>query len=472
MESKDISKKPTQQYFRLIDLVNATFIIGWDYYQLSGNKNITMNDISNNLKPTLINDLSPFNRYDISDNPNLMIEFILKYPDIFPYYPELDNEKYLWNWSSISINKNIKFTDIVNYPDLPWDYERVSHRFYKETTDYSFILKYKYEEWSWYLLSMYVDPTFIFSHPDLPWNLKRISSNIKLKWSHIITHKDFDWDYDEICAVIPLDDLINNNISINYKQLSINPTLTTSYFLAHIDEKWNDDSLVKNFGLNFDQIAMSDKDCSFLCSSFRTHIDTYKGILYNKFDNDNITFKFIDKYYYSFNIDNFGLFHKQGIITLDNCLNDPKYLNYKLLSVNPTLTLNFVISNINKDWDFLEILANPVFTITDLIEIYNKKYNTFDDVIFKTPYLQKLLINPNLKYDYIIKNVKNITTEIIYLMKINDPNYYDIANNLSINEYNLEYKTRKIVEKIITKFKRKMVNKFLISDLSNIIIEY
>jgi hypothetical protein len=425
------------QYFRLIDLVNHTPSLKWDYKYLSSNKNITLTDITNNLKPTPNNNLAPFYKYYISSNPNLTLEFILKYPDDSLDYGDDENMSDLspgkWNWDYIISNKAIKFNEIKDNLNLPWDYYYyLSERFENETTDYDFILTHSDKHWNWHLLTTYVDPIFIFAHQELPWVLINISQNIRLQWPDIKSHPDFKWDFDYMCLVLPLEDLIFYDIPINYYLLSMNPTLTSEYFLAHINEKWNNSLLINNPGLNFDMLADSSENLSVLCN--------FTPI----FGFPKMTFKFIGKYYNFYNNLMLQNIHRTGIITLQNCIDNPRYLDYKLLSVNPTLTLNFVINNINEDWDFQAIFSNKAFKIWDLE-------------------------NPNVTYNYIIENAKIIE---LYLQIKNSVNMSDITYIMSNNKYNFELKKRKIVEKIIVKFKKKMINKWLLSDLSNIIITY
>ena len=50
----------------------------------------------------------------ISENPNITMDIIEKYPD----KP--------WNWSAISNNSNITMEFIEKYPDNPWDWYRIS----------------------------------------------------------------------------------------------------------------------------------------------------------------------------------------------------------------------------------------------------------------------------------------------------------------------------------------------------------
>ncbi len=49
-----------------------------------------------------------WNQFDLSKNPNITLEYILKHPEI------------PWDWRYVSMNPNISMQDIKNNPQLPW----------------------------------------------------------------------------------------------------------------------------------------------------------------------------------------------------------------------------------------------------------------------------------------------------------------------------------------------------------------
>ena len=78
-----------------------------DWYNLSSNTNIKMNDIRENPD-------KPWNWEGISCNSNITMKYIKENPD----KP--------WNWNYISTNPNITMKDILENPDKPWNWYCIS----------------------------------------------------------------------------------------------------------------------------------------------------------------------------------------------------------------------------------------------------------------------------------------------------------------------------------------------------------
>ena len=97
--NKYIGKKWEEHYWNFLMKHEDKLI--WD--QISQNPNITMEIIEK--YPD-----KPWNWICISYNPNMTMEIIERYP----------NKP--WNWQNISQNPNITMEMIEKYPDKPWNW--------------------------------------------------------------------------------------------------------------------------------------------------------------------------------------------------------------------------------------------------------------------------------------------------------------------------------------------------------------
>ena len=105
----------------------------WDWYNLTKNPNITMEDIEKNPE-------CHWDMWSITSNPNLTIEFVEKYkgtygldpefvalsPCISMEYIEKTRNQLNWIWHLLSANSNIKIEDMEAHTEYPWDLEFVS----------------------------------------------------------------------------------------------------------------------------------------------------------------------------------------------------------------------------------------------------------------------------------------------------------------------------------------------------------
>lgn len=81
----------------------------WDWRGISSNLNITLNDV---LECHFFRPLWGWK--EISRNPNFTLKDILEHPEI------------PWEWKSVSMNINITMHDILNNPKLPWNWRGIS----------------------------------------------------------------------------------------------------------------------------------------------------------------------------------------------------------------------------------------------------------------------------------------------------------------------------------------------------------
>jgi hypothetical protein len=91
----------------LIDFVIAHPEKPWDWYWLSRNPNITMEDV-------ILHPEKPWDWYWLSRNPNITMEDVIAHPE----KP--------WRWDGLSSNPNITMEYIIKHPEKPWSWSGLS----------------------------------------------------------------------------------------------------------------------------------------------------------------------------------------------------------------------------------------------------------------------------------------------------------------------------------------------------------
>ena len=146
----------------------------WEWWLISSNPIITIEDILNNPN-------NPWNWIGIAENPNITMSFIL------------DNPDKPWVWSYISKNPNITMKDINNNPN---------------------------EDWHWYEISKNPSITMkdINENPEKPWNWFNIYRNTFTKDKEVF----IDRMYREHIAAILIQNAYKNAVVNEYCQIGKN----------------------------------------------------------------------------------------------------------------------------------------------------------------------------------------------------------------------------------------------------------
>lgn len=426
--------------YKLIDLVNAIPNFDWRYLSLSENRNIYLEDIEENKGLDENNPIYPFDADRLSRNPNITLEFVLKYPD-------LD-----WDWQELS--KNIPISDILSKTELPWSWNDLIVD--RKVTDLEFILKLPKSQWNWYILSLYLPASIIFANPEYPWDYVFLSENNTVDMKMVQSHPEIDWNYNKLSEFIDINDIkAHPEVKWNYDFMSINPTLTAEFILQNVNQNWDWRDFFGIKSINFDILADSNLNLTQYLPEF---LEFPNGELVRNFT--ALTSKFIVKYfeYFSSKLEQvqWTLIYRSGIITIDDVITHPELIhNYETFSSSTKLELWYVLAFKDKRWSWIDLSANPSFTVSDIIEGINSTYANWD--------WHYLSLNPNLTFDFIYDNrEKGFSGEI-----------------LSFNPYNLEYAKQKLVLKLESNYLRKktiktseLLNNFIIKDLSNIVTEY
>lgn len=415
---------------KLIDLVHHTPEIKWNYEYLSSNPNISLEDIK--IKD---NDIIPFVKEELSYNPNLTWDWL--YDNFLSQGTDTYKE---WNWEGLS--ENMPLEDILEYPEFPWHMYTVSGRI----SDINIILEYPDFMWNWDLLSQNLPIDQIMEYTDFPWNYKKFNINKTLTQKFIDEHKDkskFDWNYSKIVMKINLSKITENpDFLSNFDIMSRNPTLTSEFLLNHLDEDWDWNAVFRNSNIDFDILADSKVDFTNMINESIINGEDNEGeqIYYIDYAS-NLSAKFIRKYKDIFLTyeEAFEEIHENGILTLEDIKEDPELIvNHEYLSLNPNLTIDYVIANLDKPWNIENLSMNKGFKMKDIL----KGIEAGIEWSFG-----KLSQNPNITFNFIYenRNEKWNTTEL--------------SQNLFIEQKKISIK----------KF---ALNDILISDIGNIIVEY
>lgn len=212
--------------------------------------------------------------------------------------------------------------------------------------------------------------------------------------------------------------------------------------MNNLKEDWDWITLFENSNLNFDVLAESKENLSQYIKLSITIEEDEEG---NEFDyisyTENLTSKFVKKYKNIF-LNNRGVFyeiHEKGILTLEDIEQDPSLIvEYKYLSRNPNLTIDYVIENKDKPWSIIALSSNKGFKMKDIYK------GTENGIKWN---FMALSSNPNITFDYIYSN------------RNEDRNNHQLSQNLFIEQRKISIKEFGLKE-------------ILLNDINNIVLDY
>lgn len=406
--------------------------------------------------------------YDrLSMNANMTFDYVLKntnkpwnWRDLSRFLPitvkdVVDNLDLPWNYKYLSMNDNIKLKDVLYYiscvddPLLitkdngnddkyhqllfkPWSWrylfekELPTYDFFKKSSDKSNfrtvmeseglnpiitminilnkIIPLKDNEYksiySGISLNKNFDFDLLLKYPDLPWNYFRLSFNrSNLKLSVISKLKDKDWNWTVIPERINID-IPGNNIEDyldlpwdwEYMHKVKSDVINLDFVLKHIDQKWSWGGLLLH----------------------RNKIITYDFVLrtlnelsdYVKWNNWHALSEFV----------NF-----ESIVETPSEFRRYLQWDWARMSLNTTITFDFVFYFIDKPWSFSLLSKHPKLNI---------------DVILKRPQLpwrwKQLSVHKNIKFEDMINN-RHLPWDWSIVPYNPNVTYNDIKSNPDIN---------------------------------------
>lgn len=109
------------------DNIMENLHLPWSWMYVSHNPNITFDIFITGINEHIIQFDMLMCFYNLSNNPNIDINIIKKYPDGTTInLNNIDKLIYNWDYNEISISPNITIKDIVDNPNIPWNYKAIS----------------------------------------------------------------------------------------------------------------------------------------------------------------------------------------------------------------------------------------------------------------------------------------------------------------------------------------------------------
>ena len=213
------------------------------------------------------------NYNQLSKNPNITEEFILKQP-----YQNWDIKYLIKNNKITDFNVLTKFKnitqDIINqYPNKSWDWEWLiknnNIHIVERYIPFNLIEKYCYYKWDYFELNIHPDLTeeFILKYPNKIWIIRFLlkynkitdfKSLSKFKYLNEYTideypNKPWDWEWlienteINVEKYIPFNLIEKYAYKWNYYTLSKNPNITEEFIIKYPNKKWDMKYLSKKF---------------------------------------------------------------------------------------------------------------------------------------------------------------------------------------------------------------------------------
>jgi len=146
--------------------------------RISRSHYLTLDDVENNL-------YVKWDFYELSMNPCITFDFVLKYKEILK-----------WNYNTLSLNPNITWEIVKNNPYIPWFYPFLSQ-------------------------NKNITLDIILNNPNKPWNFTYFSRNSNLTPSLVLENPLLQWNYYELSK--------NPNISLEvFKNHTKNLTIMSN----------------------------------------------------------------------------------------------------------------------------------------------------------------------------------------------------------------------------------------------------
>lgn len=322
-----------------------------------------------------------------------------------------------WDWLELSKNPNITKEFIDNNLHLPWDWNLgVSSN---RNVDFKFIEKHKDKKWNWLLLS----------------------KHIKLNQQTLTKYKDkLNFCKLSLNPNITLDLVLNNRkLCWNYHNMLLNPIMTVDFFLKYKNKLFYNVYFSNNLLSMNPEITIDELNKLYI--NKRQKLDWLLVSKYNK----NITFDYYENHICK-ELFSLKYLSKNENITMKIIEDNPSIKwNWKYISINPNINIDFITKNDDKfcDFNWFELSKNKGITMED-IDNYYFSWNW-----------NGISMNPNITIDFIQKNIN---------LKGIDHKIYDLINFKYLSRNTFEYINKKIIklkEKIRRRKSKRMSRQFI-----------
>jgi hypothetical protein len=329
------------------------------------------------------------------------------------------------NLNKISSNKNLTLDILLNNLDLEWNWDKIC-------------------------LLDFVNFDIVRKYPHLKWNFYILLANKNFTWT-IIHSEEFRILYEkyfmERCEINnkllnEINITINNSNKLNMFYISQNPSITLDIIEENIDLNWywyqlsrnlyiTEDFLSKYINLNWDYIyILSRKEISW------NFFEKYFDVLIRKYDD------FIELISHHVNV------------TIDILENYDINWDYTWVSLNPNITIDYVLNNLDKTWDWYFLTIHPNISFIDIKNNFNLPWkinelsssnkvkfsdilSTINEIKWNFKYVS---FNPNITNNSIIENM-NFDWDWSLIARNNNLNIFKFNDNIKklINFQNASY---------------------------------
>ena len=418
----------------------------------------------------------------ICSNKLFTLDLINKYKNLLFKNKCINGYNYsVFNGRIISKNPNITLDYIKNNKDIPWD---------------------------WQILSKYINicENELSNNLKLPWSFKYLTNNINISFQFIINNHNFDWDWYSLLSSEKIQKKdINNAVCINffiseilnkkktregsdmkyylYNSLSSNPNIDFETVNNHITyyNYWNYYKIFVNFSKNKEALLkfnLNFNNISTITNEMLKDFDWLKNMDYNIFTFfSNYRYKILDNLYnscllpsYMDHDDQFkncnqlllNTFYVNSIMKSKYINKIPdNYVNWRLLSENLSIDIDYIIAHKDKGWDYSAISKRrdiPFNFIKDNIH-FNWNWNYLSESVNITH------IFNNLNENWIWANVSINPDLDISILKKYDKLSWDYENKISRHPFDnskLKYIRKNMIYYTIQILKRKKIIKDVI----------
>ena len=265
-----------------------------------------------------------------------------------------------WNYYELSKNPNLTEEFILKYLHRNWDMEYLIDN--NKITDFNAISKFKY-----------INKKIINKYPDKPWD-----------WNWLLWCLYDDIENNNI----NLDIIEKNIKKINFYYLSYNPNLTKEFILKYPYQNWDTKYILKKFNINLKnkygiiskcQNKLKDID---IIMSGKIKVD-FEFLTKLLFIDQNIINKYPNKPWdWNWLLEKTDNIIEHNNINLDIIEKNILKINFYYLSYNPNLTENFIMKYPNKNWNIEYLIDNN--KITDF-KAFSRFKNINEKIINKYP---------------------------------------------------------------------------------------
>lgn len=254
------------------------------WWTVGTNENILMDHVA--MYPNL-----PWNYHSLCRNPNVTIDFVLKYQDKLSnhatsnaIFTSLRGPERTMDWAYLT--KSIHVRDILLHPELPWLYRFMSENqtlcmqdvldypdLFNDWMDLSAnrgitmddIRNHPDLPWCFEFVSRNGNLTmrFILDHPDKPWSWPDICQNSAIGFQNVIRHPELPWDMESICAhqhITIRDVSANVNVNWSWSDLTANPGIMIKDVLDNSTMPWNWQSIINNPNMTMEYVLLFNLD--------------------------------------------------------------------------------------------------------------------------------------------------------------------------------------------------------------------